>query len=128
LTERDIGEIQLAKGAIASGISILLRNADVAWHEIDRVIIAGAFGTYIDVASAIRIGLLPPLPLQRFSQVENAAGVGARLALISKSQRQMAVDIAKRVNHVDLTSCPDYPKVFANALRFSPARNWRNNG
>lgn len=128
LTEKDISEIQLAKGAIASGIHILLKNANIAWHEIDEVIIAGAFGTYIDVASAISIGMLPPLPVQRFSQVGNAAGVGAKLALISKTQRQMGVDIARRVSHVELTSYPGYSRVFANALRFSPATNWRDNG
>jgi uncharacterized 2Fe-2S/4Fe-4S cluster protein (DUF4445 family) len=127
LTEKDISEIQLAKGAIASGIHILLKNANISWHEIDEVIIAGAFGTYIDVASAISIGMLPPLPVQRFSQVGNAAGVGAKLALISKTQRQMGVDIARRVNHVELTSYPRYSRVFANALRFSPAINWRDN-
>ncbi|MCL5734235.1 MAG: ASKHA domain-containing protein [Actinobacteria bacterium] len=128
LTEKDIGEIQLAKGAIASGISILLQDADIAWHEIDEVVIAGAFGTYIDVASAVGIGMLPPLPLQRFSQVGNAAGVGAKLALISKAQRRVAMDIAQRVNHVELTRFTGYPRVFANALRFAPARNWKDNG
>ncbi len=128
LTEKDISEIQLAKGAIASGIRILLKNANIAWHEIDEVIIAGAFGTYIDVASAISVGMLPPLPVQRFSQVGNAAGVGAKLALISKTQRQIGVDIARRVRHIELTSYPEYPRVFANALRFSPATNWRDIG
>lgn len=128
LTEKDISEIQLAKGAIASGINILLSKANIAWHEVGQFIIAGAFGTYIDVTSAISIGMLPPLPLQRFSQVGNAAGVGAKLGLISKTQRQMAVDIARRVNYVELTSYPGYPKVYANALRFAPATNWRENG
>ncbi len=128
LTEKDISEIQLAKGAIASGISILLKNAQIPWHEIDRVIIAGAFGTYINVASAIRIGMLPPLPVHRFSQVGNAAGVGAKLALISKTQRQMAEEIARQVNHLELTGYPAYPRVFANALRLSPAANWRDDG
>lgn len=128
LNEKDISEIQLAKGAVASGIHILLKSANIAWHEIEEIIIAGAFGTYIDVASAISIGMLPPLPLQRFSQVGNAAGVGARLALISKTQRQIGVDIARRVSHIELTSYPEYPRVFANALRFSPATNWRDKG
>ena len=128
LTEKDISEIQLAKGAVASGIHILLENANIAWHKIDEVIIAGAFGTYIDVASAISIGMLPPLPVQRFSQVGNAAGVGAKLALISKTRRQTGVDISRRVSHVELTSYPGYLRVFANALRFSPARNWGDNG
>jgi len=128
LTEKDISEIQLAKAAIASGIHILLENANIAWREIDEVIIAGAFGTYIDVASAISLGMFPPLPLQRFSQVGNAAGIGAKLALISRTQRQIGVDIARRVGHVELTSYAGYSRVFANGLRFSPATNWRDNG
>ncbi|UCG83385.1 MAG: DUF4445 domain-containing protein, partial [Dehalococcoidia bacterium] len=128
LTEKDISEIQLAKGAIASGINILLKEANISWHDIDEVIIAGAFGTYIDVASAISVGMLPPLPVQLFSQVGNAAGIGAKLALISRTQRQMGVDIARRVSHVELTSYPEYPRVFANALRFSPTKNWGDKG
>ena len=128
LTEKDISEIQLAKGAIASGINILLKSAGISWKDVEQVIIAGAFGTYIDVASAISIGMLPPLPIEQFSQVGNAAGVGAKLALVSTTQRQMAVDIARRVSYVELTGYPEYPKVFANALRFSPTRNWRDNG
>lgn len=128
IAEKDISEIQLAKGAIAAGINTLLKRADICWQDIDQVIIAGAFGTYIDVASAISIGMLPPLPLHRFVQVGNAAGIGAKLALISKTQRQKAMDVARRVNHIELTGYPAYPRVFANALRFSSVRNWRDVG
>ena len=105
-----------------------MTKAGISWNDIDEFIIAGAFGTYSDVAGAIGIGMLPPLPMERFSQVGNAAGVGAKLALISKKHRQMAMDIARRVNYVELTSFPDYPKVFAKALRFAPDANWKNNG
>ena len=126
LTGKDLSEIQLAKGAIGSGMNILLDQAGVHWQDVEKVIIAGAFGNYIDVASAVRIGMLPPLALDRFSQVGNAAGVGAKQALISKSQRQMAMDIARRVNYVELTSFPGYPKIFAKALRFSPETNWKD--
>ena len=126
LTGNDLSEIQLAKGAIGSGINILLKQAGIHWQDVDEVIIAGAFGNYIDVVSAIRIGMLPPLALGRYSQVGNAAGVGAKQALISKNQRRMAMDIASRVNYVELTSYPEYPKVFAQALRFSPETNWKD--
>jgi len=127
MSEKDISEIQLAKGAIASGINILLEQAGISWDSIDQFIIAGAFGTYVDVGSAISIGMLPPLPLERFSQVGNAAGVGAKLALISKAQRQMCIDIAQQVNYVELTSFPNYPKIFAKCLRFAPSSNWKAN-
>jgi len=124
LSEKDISEIQLAKGAIASGINILLEQAEIHWSDIDEFVIAGAFGTYIDVGSAISIGMLPPLPLERFSQVGNSAGMGAKLALISKTQRQTCMDIAQQVNYVELTSFSTYPKIFAKCLRFAPSSNW----
>ncbi len=118
LTEKDISEIQLAKGAIFSGMNILIEEANIGWEEIDEVVIAGAFGSYINVNSAIKIGMLPPLPAERFCQVGNAAGVGAKLALISKKQRELASDIAKRVNYIELVNYPQYPRLFAHAIRF----------
>lgn len=124
INQKDISEIQMAKGAIASGISILLANAKVNWKELDQIIIAGAFGSYIDVDAAITIAMLPPLPKERFLQVGNAAGVGAKLALISKEQRKLAVEIARKVKYVELMTHSGYPKLFSNALRLSPERNW----
>lgn len=124
VTQKDISEIQMAKGAIASGMSILLDKAKVSWKELDQIIIAGAFGSYIDVPAAITIALLPPLPTDRFIQVGNAAGVGAKLALISKEQRKLAIEIARKVEYVELTNHKGYPKLFSNAIRLSPERNW----
>lgn len=96
ITQHDISKIQLAKAAIRTGINILLSDRDVKVDEIDQVLIAGAFGSYIDVASAIEIGMFPPLPLNRFNQVGNAAGVGAKFALISNKNRIIAEEIAKK--------------------------------
>ena len=124
ITQKDISEVQLAKGAINAGINTLLAKANIGWEKIDQIIIAGAFGSYIDVASAITIGLLPPLPRERFLQVGNAAGVGAKLALTSMEQRKLAIEIAHKVEYIELTSYPAYPKMFANAIRFSPEKNW----
>ena len=83
VTQQDIRELQLAKAAIRAGIQVLLDTEGCAETEIRKIVIAGAFGTYIDVSSAIDIGMLPSLPLERFQQVGNAAGIGARLALVS---------------------------------------------
>ena len=124
ISEKDISEIQLAKGAISAGINILLEEANVNWEEIDEVIIAGAFGSYIDVASAIRIGMFPPLPAERFIQVGNAAGVGARLALVSREQRDLAGDIARKVKYVELVNYRRYPRMFARSLRFPSAESF----
>ena len=80
VTQVDVIEIQLAKGAIRAGIEVLFENGGIGPQDLDEVIIAGAFGTYLDPLNAIRIGLLPDIPLERIRQVGNAAGVGARLA------------------------------------------------
>jgi uncharacterized 2Fe-2S/4Fe-4S cluster protein (DUF4445 family) len=116
LTRGDVGEIQLAKGAIRAGINILLDEAGLSEQDIDEVIIAGAFGTYIDVSSAIAIGMLPPLPLERFSQVGNAAGMGARLALVSREQRAKAAEIACQVEYIELTNDSRFVHEFAQAM------------
>jgi len=116
LTRGDIGEIQLAKGAIRAGINILLDEAGLSERDIDGVIIAGAFGTYIDVSSAIAIGMFPPLPLERFNQVGNAAGMGAKLALVSKEQRAKAAEIARQVEYIELTNDSRFVDEFARAM------------
>jgi uncharacterized 2Fe-2S/4Fe-4S cluster protein (DUF4445 family) len=115
-TQKDVRELQLAKGAIRTGIEVLLRTNKLAAEEIDQVIVAGAFGTYIDVASAMDVGMLPHLPLDRFRQVGNAAGLGARLALVSRTKRAEAQTIAQRVQYVELASDPEFSKTFASAM------------
>ncbi|MDY7077698.1 MAG: ASKHA domain-containing protein, partial [Chloroflexota bacterium] len=120
LTERDIGEIQLAKAAICTGVNTLLEKAQTHHEELDEVIIAGAFGTHINVASAVAIGMLPSLHLERFRQVGNAAGVGARLALISRSQRALAMEIARRIRYLELMTLPDFASQFAQAMYLPP--------
>jgi uncharacterized 2Fe-2S/4Fe-4S cluster protein (DUF4445 family) len=116
ITRGDVGEIQLAKGAIRAGINILLNEAGLSAQDIDQVVIAGAFGTYIDVSSAIVIGMFPPLPLERFSQVGNAAGMGAKLALVSREQRAKAVEIARQVEYIELTNDRRFVDEFARAM------------
>jgi uncharacterized 2Fe-2S/4Fe-4S cluster protein (DUF4445 family) len=115
-TQNDVRELQLAKGAMRTGIDVLLEANCLVADEIDRVIIAGAFGTYIDVASAIAIGMLPRLPLDRFHQVGNAAGMGAKLALISRNKRDEAQSIARRVRYIELSTFPQFAKRFAHAM------------
>ena len=115
ITQNDIRELQLAKGAIRAGIQVLLEAKGLFQDEIEKVIIAGAFGTYIDVSSAVTIGMLPPLPRDRFQQVGNAAGMGAKLALISRSKRVKAQTIARRVSYIELTNAPHFVQTFAQA-------------
>ncbi len=116
ITRGDVGEIQLAKGAIRAGINILLDEAGLSEQDLDQVVIAGAFGTYIDVSSAIVIGMFPPLPLERFNQVGNAAGMGAKLALVSRDQRARAAEIARQVEYIELTNDKRFVDEFAKAM------------
>lgn len=116
ITQRDVRELQLAKGAIRTGIQALLEAKGRCEDEIDQVIIAGAFGSYIDVSSAVAIGMLPNLPLDRFRQVGNAAGTGARLALISWAQRAEAEKIARRVRYIELASVPNFQDLFSRSM------------
>jgi uncharacterized 2Fe-2S/4Fe-4S cluster protein (DUF4445 family) len=115
ISQKDVRELQLAKAAIRLGIQALVQAEGLAEEEIEQVVIAGAFGTFIDVESAITIGMLPALPLERFKQVGNAAGTGARLALISQRQRMKAQEIAQRDGYIELAAVPGFHRKFAEA-------------
>lgn len=117
-TRADISEIQLAKGAIRAGTQLLLEAAGVDADELDEVIVAGAFGTYLDVRSAIRIGLLPAIAPGRVRQVGNAAGAGARQLLVSRAARAAAREVAARVHYLELTTHPAFADRFAEATAF----------
>lgn len=116
ISRADVSEIQLAKGAMRAGMCILLHEAGLSEADLEGVVVAGAFGTYIDVGSAVTIGMLPPLPLARFQQVGNAAGMGARLVLISTVQRTRALEIARRVEYIELSNDPNFANEFARAV------------
>jgi uncharacterized 2Fe-2S/4Fe-4S cluster protein (DUF4445 family) len=115
LSQKDVRELQLAKAAIRLGIQALVETEGIEESDIEQVVIAGAFGTFIDVESAIVIGMLPSLPRKRFKQVGNAAGTGARLALISQSKRAEAEEIARRGGYIELAAMPNFNRKFAEA-------------
>jgi len=117
ISQKDIVEIQLAKGAIRAGIEILLENAGISIKEIDGVILAGAFGSYIDPKNVMDIGMFPGTPLNKIRQVGNAAGVGAKMVLISKRQRIDAERIAKKINYLELASYPGFDDHFINGMQ-----------
>ena len=117
-TQEDVRAVQLAKAAVRSGIDLLLREAGVAEAAIDRVLIAGAFGAYIDISSAIASGLVPGLPLERYAQVGNAAGVGVRMALASVTLRERARSLARRCRYLELGSLPGFQKAFLRRIGF----------
>ncbi len=119
LTQQDVRELQLASGAIRAGVEILLRRGGLASTDLDAVLIAGGFGNYVRRASAQRIGLLPPAILQeRIRYQGNTSLAGARLAALSQQARRQAEALARRTQHVDLSSDPDFKWAFADAMLF----------
>jgi uncharacterized 2Fe-2S/4Fe-4S cluster protein (DUF4445 family) len=122
ITQHDVREIQLAKAAIRTGIQVLLQSKGVAETDVEQVILAGAFGTYLDLASAVAIGMLPPLPLDRFRQVGNAAGAGARMSFVSMARRREAEDLARRIEYIELATVPRFMQIFARATQIGPVR------
>ena len=120
VTRSDIYEIQLAKGAIRAGLEVLMEEGGISAGEIDEFVIAGAFGTYLDVDSAVTVGMFPELPRERFRQVGNAAGIGAQQILISAEHRRNADEIPGRVEYIELTNHASFGKAFMEALFLEP--------
>ncbi len=118
LTQRDIRELQSAKGAIATGIGALMELLGVSATDLHQVLLAGSFGTYINPASARVIGLVPPVPVDRIVAVGNAAGEGAKMALLSFRERLMAFDLLRRVEYVELSGQEGFNEAFLTAVRF----------
>ena len=118
LTQDDVRQVQLAKGAIASGIAMLQKVAGVGPDAIAEVMLAGGFGNYVSIASAQRIGLIPVLPRGIVRYVGNAAALGAQLCLLSEGERALAERVAERVEHISLATHPDFEEIFVDAMNF----------
>lgn len=122
LTQKDVRELQLAKAAMRVGSEILLKEAGLNVRDIDRIYLAGAFGSYINKEQALIIGLLPPVPPEKIESVGNAAGAGAKIALASAKARETAAQIAAEVRHVELSARPDFQDRFVDELGFNSLR------
>jgi len=118
LTQRDVREIQLAKSAIRASTEMLLEMANLGPHDLDEALIAGAFGNFINPASALRIGLLPEVIEDKIVGIGNAAGVGAILALVSKHERDYARQVAEMAEHIELFRSSDFQDRFAEYMTF----------
>lgn len=118
LTQRDVRELQSAKGAISTGIRSLMELMGVTAADLHEVILAGSFGTYINPESARTIGLVPPVPVERITAAGNAAGEGAKMALLSFREREMAYDLLRRVEYVELSSRPGFNEAFIASVAF----------
>lgn len=120
-TQKDVREVQLAKGAVRAAVELLCREAGVEVAELDEILLAGAFGNYIDRRSALRMGLLPEVPLERIVGLGNAAGAGALAALVSTAERRRAAELARQAEHVELMASPDFQMAFADSMIFPDA-------
>jgi len=112
ITASDIREIQLAKGAIMTGINILLEKMKISADKIENLYLAGAFGNYIDIKNAIRIGLIPNIPLERIKPVGNAAGEGAKISLMSNEKRIEENILIKKIDYIELASENNFNEEF----------------
>ncbi len=118
LVEADIDKLNLAKSAVSVGIKILLERYGIELTDLDRIYLAGAFGYYINLENAMRIGLLPPIALEKVKKVGNAAIEGARHALISRTKREEAEALAKRIEHIKLEQVENFQEKFIGELYF----------
>ncbi|MBR4019315.1 MAG: DUF4445 domain-containing protein, partial [Clostridia bacterium] len=118
LTQQDIREVQLAKGAIRAGAETLMQSIGLAAHNLDGVLLAGAFGSYIDKLSALEIGLLPDVSPEKIASVGNAAGAGASMALMSAAARKKAEVLAAEVKHIELSANPEFQEAYIKAMGF----------
>ncbi len=116
ITQEDVRELQLAKAAIRTGIQILLKERGLSDEDIDEVVVAGAFGSYLDIASAIAIGMLPAIPSNRFRQVGNAAGAGAKVVLVSRTTREAVQKLVRDICYIELAGAPDFNRTFMQAI------------
>lgn len=118
LSQKDIREVQLAKGAIAAGIYLLAEKMEISVEDIEQVYIAGAFGNYMNPDSACRIGLIPPVLKNRIVPVGNAAGEGAKLSLLNKDEFSRAERMAVNTEFLELASMPEFQDQFVDELVF----------
>jgi uncharacterized 2Fe-2S/4Fe-4S cluster protein (DUF4445 family) len=118
LSQRDVRELQFAKASIATGWQILCNDMGVDPAEISQVLLGGSFGSYLTAASAVKIGLVPKLPLTRIVAAGNVAGEGAKIAALSITERAAANAVLDEVDYVELSGRTDFNDLFIDQLAF----------
>jgi uncharacterized 2Fe-2S/4Fe-4S cluster protein (DUF4445 family) len=118
LSQRDVRELQFAKAAISTGWTLLMEELGLEHRDIQQVLLAGSFGSYLSAASAVRIGLVPTWPVLRIVAAGNVAGEGAKMALLSIRERAGALALLEEVTYVELSDRPDFNDRFVDLLAF----------
>jgi uncharacterized 2Fe-2S/4Fe-4S cluster protein (DUF4445 family) len=119
ITQNDVRNIQLAKAALYAGAKLLMHRAGIT--QVDRIVLAGAFGSYIDPKHAMILGLIPDCELTQVFAVGNAAGDGARIALLNRQKRKEAQDLVAHIRYVETAVDPLFQEAFANAIHIPHA-------
>lgn len=117
-TQKDVREVQLAKAAVAAGIKILIKEAGISMEDIEKVCIAGGFGNYMNIQSALEIGLLPKDLSEKIVSIGNAAGTGARLSLLSNCLRERLNGFTSKIQYIELSSREDFQEYFIDGMMF----------
>lgn len=118
LSQRDVRELQFAKAAIATGWALLLEEFGVQESDVQQVLLAGSFGSYLSPSSAVKIGLVPKLPVMRIVSAGNVAGEGAKMVLLSMQERHGATALLDEVRYVELSDRSDFNDKFVDRLAF----------
>ena len=118
LTQDDIRQVQMAKGAIYAGIALMAKQLGIEVKDIQQVLLAGAFGNYLNPASACRMGLLPEELLERIVPVGNAAGSGAKLLACDKNILPLSQKLIEKIEFLELASLPEFSRTFAKSMNF----------
>ncbi|MCK8826926.1 ASKHA domain-containing protein [Natroniella acetigena] len=118
VTQKDIREIQLAKGSIAAGIEVLLKEANIDYGMLDNLYLAGGFGNYLDPHNACVINLLPEEVEDKIIQIGNGAGIGAKMYLMDQKITSYADQLREQVNYIELSSSPEFQTEFMNSMEF----------
>lgn len=118
LNQKDVRQLQLAKAAIRTGIILLQKKLGIVDNDIEKVLLAGAFGNYIDKNSALRIGLLPDVPIERVHFVGNAAASGAQMVLLNSASRELASDLAKKIEYIEIANEQEFTAIYADSMLF----------
>jgi uncharacterized 2Fe-2S/4Fe-4S cluster protein (DUF4445 family) len=118
ITQNDIREVQLAKGAIAAGIQLMLDDMGKTVDDLDRVVVAGAFGNYIDKESAVTIGVLPRIDLDKIISAGNTAGAGVSMIMANEEELALAESLPQRVEHIDLAAKENFQNTYLGAMAF----------
>ncbi len=118
LTQKDIREFQLAKGAIRAGIEVMLEHASIGSDDIDRILVGGAFGSSLSPSSLLRTGLLPSIDAERIISLGNSAGQGAKLVLLNRRNKQRLQPLIKRTNYIELSFIKEFSQKFIQHINF----------